>query len=455
MQLAGLKLEPGIQIEIPTGPVGYISLYGNNFALPDISSSYNCAVYDQLGNLYLAASWYNDNNSEEYGVLSKFDSSGTLLWQKTLGSANPKRVDLYGLCLDGSNNIYITGRYVTTTSIDSCDMLLAKYDTDGNLQWQKATGTAPLFQQGNAIVADNVGNFYICGSYLTSPGQPQSAQMLIVKYNSSGVLQWQRSMSSSDNTNIGNSIALDSAGNLYVAGTASTPYQNALVKYNSSGVLQWQVGLYKSGGYSNATGIYIDSSDNIYVSGWGLTGTGGTKLGSLVKYNTSGVIQWKKQITGTSADVELHSVTVDSSGNIYAVGGNLALLIVKYNNSGVLQWQRQLLAPSITTTYGVRGLSVNFDNSSNKIIVAGSITNSAGRTVLIMAKLPLNGTPVGTYPVGGLTIQYVQSTFTDSTLSAWTASVTTLANAASAFTTTTTSLDSANATFTNTVKPIP
>lgn len=442
-------------IETQLLPAGYISLYGNNFGSREISSSYSCAVYDSLGNLYLGASTYE--GSLEYGVISKFDTYGALLWQKTFGAPPPYRIDIYGLSLDSSSNVYLTGRITSDGTLDSLDVLLIKYDTDGNLQWQKTLGTAGLSQIGNGIVADNDGNFYICGQYLTTTGFPQKHQMLISKFNSSGILQWQRSMSDpTTNSNIGYTIALDSTGNVYVTGTSSSPYNPVLVKYNSNGDLQWQVGLYKSGGYGDTSGICIDSSDNIYTTGWTLSGPGGTNAGILVKYNTSGAIQWKKQLDGT--DARLGSVTTDSAGNVYVVGGMSVISIAKYNSSGVLQWQRKLTAPSITSTYTLQGLSVYFDNFSNKIIVVGSITlqGTTDYTEIIMAKLPLDGSPTGTYGVGNLTINYSASSYANGDLNTWTASSGgPLSNSATTFTVATTALASANATFSNTVTQIP
>ena len=97
----------------------------------------------------------------------------------------------------------------------------------------------------------------------------------------------------------------------------------------------------------------MDSSDNIYVTGYtagglvGNTTSGGTDL-FLVKYNSSGVKQWTKQLGTSETDVTL-SVSVDSSDNIYVTGyteggldgntnaGGMDIFLVKYNSSGVKQ----------------------------------------------------------------------------------------------------------------------
>jgi len=100
-------------------------------------------------------------------------------------------------------------------------------------------------------------------------------------------------------------------------------------------------------------GITTDSSGNIYVNGVtqggldGNTSSGGSDI-FLVKYNSSGIKQWTKQL-GTSSDDLGIGVTTDSSDNIYVTGytgggldGNTSsgqedIFLVKYNSSGIKQ----------------------------------------------------------------------------------------------------------------------
>ena len=70
--------------------------------------------------------------------------------------------------------------------------------------------------------------------------------------------------------------------------------------------------------------LTVDSSNNIYVTGstWGkLDGNSSTGNADifLVKYNSSGVKQWTKQL-GTSSDDSGLGVSVDSSNNLYITG---------------------------------------------------------------------------------------------------------------------------------------
>ena len=73
-----------------------------------------------------------------------------------------------------------------------------------------------------------------------------SADLFVVKYNSSGTKQWTKQLGSSD-VDYAEGVAVDSSGNVYAAGstgggldgnTNSGSGDFFLVKYNSSGVKQ-------------------------------------------------------------------------------------------------------------------------------------------------------------------------------------------------------------------------
>ena len=159
----------------------------------------------------------------------------------------------------------------------------------------------------------------------------------------------------------GSGVTTDSSGNVYVTGytlggldgnTNSGSYDMFLVKYNSSGTKQWtkQLG---SSGWDWGNGVTTDSSGNIYVTGRTHGGLDGNTIYGkndmfLVKYNSSGIKQWTKQL-GTSISEWGQDVTSDSSGNIYVTGsteggldgninsGSYDIFLVKYSSSGIRQ----------------------------------------------------------------------------------------------------------------------
>ncbi|MEP3118082.1 MAG: SBBP repeat-containing protein, partial [Alphaproteobacteria bacterium] len=299
--------------------------------------------------------------------IAKYNSDGTLAWAKNVGGT----ISDYGqsIAIDSSGNSYVTGYFYGTadfdpgagttnlTSAGTSDTFIAKYNSDGTLDWAKNVG-GTNGDQGQSIQVDSSGNSYITGNFqgtadfdpgagttnLTSAGNDDA---FIAKYNSDGTLAWAKNSGGTD-FDIGYSIEVDSSGNSYVTGyfqgtvdfdpgAGTTNLTSAgvkdvfIAKYNSDGTLDWAKNV---GGTSDdvSYSISVDSSGNSYVTGifQGTAdfdpGAGTTNLTSagnddafIAKYDSDGALVWAKNVGGTSDDYG-QSIEVDSSGNSYVTG---------------------------------------------------------------------------------------------------------------------------------------
>lgn len=135
---------------------------------------------------------------------------------------------------------------------------------------------------GNGILAQGTLNK---GAFLGTAGPTFP---LLVKYDgSSGTAQWARTVATGGASSYFSSLAVDSAGNVYAAGTANGPgpydFGNGatvaadtqenfslLVKYSPSGVAEWARSS-KHGGSAGSdnefNAVAIDSTDSLYVAG--------------------------------------------------------------------------------------------------------------------------------------------------------------------------------------------
>ena len=361
---------------------------------------------DSSDNIIAVGNTRSDALGNNDSVVSKYDSTGALLWQRILGATGID--DYYSVDIDSSDNIIVAGR-TDSNSAGGVDALISKYNSSGTLQWQRilgGTGTDTF----RGVKVDSNDNIVVAG--FTNSDGAGNQDFLIAKYNSSGTLQWDRTLGGA-NVEIGYGVAVDSSDNIIIAGYTSSVgvgnYDAFVAKYNSSGTLQWDRTL---GGTLNNENyaVTVDSSNNIITVGYTNSDGAGNDDVLIAKYNSSGTLQWDRTLGGTGDEVGL-GVTVDSSDNIILTGrtasdgeGGNDILIAKYNSSGTLQWDRTLGG-----TGNEVGLGVTVDSSDNIIVAGFTASDGAGNNDFIIAKLPSDGSLEGTY--GAFT--YADAVLTD------------------------------------------
>jgi hypothetical protein len=271
------------------------------------------------------------------------DSSSVLSWNTFMGSTSTDKGR--AITVDGSGNVYVAGDSYATwgTPVNaytgSYDIFVAKLNSSGELQWNTFIGSTSI-DYASGIALDGSGNVYVLGDSFTSWGTPIDAHVgsrdaFVAKLNSSGELQWNTFMGSSG-YNYGHGIAVDGSGNVYVAGTSpatwGTPV-NAYVgsndayvaKLNSSGNRQWNTFM-GSSSPDGGSGITVDGSGNVYAVG-SSNATWGTPInayvwsqdGFVIKLNSSGARQWNTFMGSNNYDVCL-GMGLDGTGNIYVSG---------------------------------------------------------------------------------------------------------------------------------------
>jgi len=398
---AGTSLSSSASNSITPNVFTYIMGYASNFSN---GNSTKDIIADSSGNLYVAST--AGTNTNNYNI-AKYNSGMTLQWQYDY---NLNYDSLSKIAVDSSSNIYICGQQ---GSGDSYGANVVKLNSSGEIQWQKILGPSNNATLAKGVAFDSSGNVYISGQ----SGYDATTYGLIAKYNSSGTLQWQKRVAQSDGSSgvYFNDIVLDSSGNPHVCGNFIDNF--IVMKYNPSGDVVWQKTLGIAGGTTErALEIAMDSSNNVYVTGYQDIAGDYSDSGVLTaKYNSSGDLQWKRRLNYPSASYPTneygYGIGVDSSGNSY-VGGfttqDYDFILVKYNTSGTIQWQRRLGSGKQEFVNGV-----NVDSSGN-IYIAGNTQDFNNTGQGFFAVLPGDGSKTGSYEVGPRTMVYSSINFTDS-----------------------------------------
>jgi hypothetical protein len=143
-------------------------------------------AYDN--NILFTAKISGAGSEWDIGTFKLNNSTGDIIWQKNFnGTGN--HLDLpYALTTDVSNNIYVTGYSRNSPSIQSEDIVILKYDKNGNEIWRRiyndsVNGT----DQGFSICTDSQKNIYVAGC--ADQGN-QHVEFISLKYDSLGTLLW-------------------------------------------------------------------------------------------------------------------------------------------------------------------------------------------------------------------------------------------------------------------------
>ena len=283
-----------------------------------------------------------------------------------------------GVCVDGSSPVYLNARLNDSNNHKPLQIQL---DKDGNVQWQTELVYAYsnpywAYQSLGSPAVDSAGNVYYTAYADMTGNNTGKYYGLLIKYNSSGTIQWQQRLSLSGNNMIYYAPIVDSSNNVYVpfqVGLYSHSYKGGLVKYNSSGVLQWQRNQWINGIALYGANSDVDSSGNIYQLSYARSSTYANFEPKVFKYNSSGTIQWQKRLRNSNYHVFPAELKVDNSGNIYILTEmNYDCYLIKLNSSFVIQWEKQLDGGGWT----VARKSLCLDSAGNPYILVTSNSNS-------------------------------------------------------------------------------
>lgn len=213
------------------------------------------------GSSVYVASGGADSSGNPIFTITKLNSAlSTKSWERKIGASG---YSFYarGVDVDSSGNVYVCGYGMDYPTYSNQHMIIAKYNSSGTIQWQRVYHKSGANVYGISIAVDSSANVYVSGT--------AGNDAVLVKYNSSGALQWQRALTPSGNASQHRAgCAVDSSGNVYLTNqvTVSSKFRVLIAKYNSSGTIQWQRSLGANGGYALSKNIHVDSKDNFYIT---------------------------------------------------------------------------------------------------------------------------------------------------------------------------------------------
>jgi len=252
----------------------------------------------------------------------KYNSIGDLRWTRVF---DYETRDLpYAIATDSMDNIIVAGSYDT----DGGDpkLLMAKFDSNGNLLWSRTYPVTFFGGQSPSgcaeLVIDRCDNIILGGS--TYGDGPYGVYFYVAKFDPDGNLIWERKR---DIGGYGYAVSLDSSENVIVTGDAAT------IKYDYGGNLLW---LKMEAGKDLA----VDNTGNIIIAD-----------GSSMKcLDSNGNRLWNINVDGDLTKVSLDSVNdILVAGNTGTWGDRKDIVIMKYT----------ITPPTLPSTIRVKRLNLH------------------------------------------------------------------------------------------------
>ncbi|MCX8042876.1 MAG: hypothetical protein N3B18_01975 [Desulfobacterota bacterium] len=268
--------------------------------------------------------------------LMKLDAQGNILWNKVTGggdySTREYWTHLYRQTADGG---FIGSGADWTLSTMSNDLLLRRYDSQGNVVMERTYGER--YRDGFGYLVDEWGvavrqaydtGFAVAGPYvkiILTPPYPYERDFFIIRTDRNGNLLWEKRYGIDGVVEDAQDMQQTSDGGFLINGVyESSPgvWDTFIVKTDTDGSIQWQKSL--RGEDPDTRVSYVASIREAYNGGYYLFGDtykNGTYNKFLLKLTASGNIQWQKKFVGGAAGYWLHTVIQKTSDNGFIFTG--------------------------------------------------------------------------------------------------------------------------------------
>lgn len=322
----------------------------------DNNDSVNAVAVDDAGSVYLAGSTIGefDGYSTQYfgsdAFVRVYDDDGTEQWTTQFGTQFATVVR--AVAVDGTGSVYVGGHTEGGLPgfenaggaplgpvVNWNDAFLRKYGPGGDESWTRQFGQE-RHDEILGVAVDDSGSVYVTGytnasfEGFTNPG---GRDAFVRKYDPDGNVVWTRQFGSDSAAggqpnDKGLDIALDAAGNIYVAGSTTGSLDSEtsgggndgfVRKMNPDGEHVWTR---QFGGEDDDTAdaIAVTVDGTVFVAGnteSSIPGASGAGVadGFVKSFNAEGADRWTK--TAGTRRVDGARDIAESSAGVYVIGG--------------------------------------------------------------------------------------------------------------------------------------
>jgi hypothetical protein len=279
-------------------------------------------------------------NGRYCAVLVKYDTHGNIQWEKEIHKAE-YNMDCK-LMLDSRGNVCGVGWYAQPADPDK--IFLCKYSPSGECMWSTVYANPRLSFHDMKAGTTRDNNIIVAGSCQNTEG------FFYMRFGTLGDLKFLKILDISGQNNQLSDMACTDDGCVYMTGTSfnvSSDNDYITAAFDSKDSLLWMQYFDESGNNDRAKALSVDRASNTYITGVSTHGTSSSRIVTL-KYDRNGNELWTSSYQGMKEESAepmfmtpglLWTRTKDQILNFYIVGsiGN-DVLFLRHNTNGFFTW---------------------------------------------------------------------------------------------------------------------
>ncbi|TPE43260.1 SBBP repeat-containing protein [Pontibacter mangrovi] len=298
---------------------------------------------DAQGNVYITGN--SQGVSPVNMITLKYSPSGQLLWKYAYDADDI--VQANDIAIDNQGGVYLLGTYSAMNS----DFITIRLDAQtGQQSWvQQFNGPSNRNDQPAAITTDNSGGVYVTG---TSESNQTEFNIVTIRYEAlTGNKTWDMEYSGPGFGSSGADLATDNNGSVYVIGTSINPdafsRDMVTIRYEAAtGAELWAIRYsnkeLENGDLAYGRSIAIDSNGMVYVAGSSYGTDAGVNYVA-ISYDAAGTQRWLSRYNyqpGVYSTDEAAIIAVDNQGGVFVTGSSgSAMATVGFNaQTGAQVW---------------------------------------------------------------------------------------------------------------------
>jgi uncharacterized delta-60 repeat protein len=229
-------------------------------------------VIDPSNNIIITG--YSYNGADYDFFTRKYDGSGNVLWTDIFDSTYGND-EARALAVDLNGNVYVTG-YVMNSSGNQ-DFYTIKYDgATGARTWERPfAGLAAGNDEAKAVRVDPIdGDIVVSG---TTRAGAEDNDFHIIRYDSGGNVVWEKTLYRPLNDDYVSAMGMDLSGNVCVAGTTNNGANMDImsIKYFYDGsIMGSTIFNGTANGHDEASGVAVNALGEAFIAGY-TTNSGG------------------------------------------------------------------------------------------------------------------------------------------------------------------------------------